>query len=98
VQYDFPKPRKVSAVEVYWFDDTGLGQCRVPQAWQVLFKEGDQWKPVPGIADGPGSVKRDSINRAAFPPITTASLRLEVRLQKDFSAGILEWRVKEVAP
>ncbi|MCX7048198.1 MAG: glycoside hydrolase family 127 protein, partial [Candidatus Sumerlaeota bacterium] len=30
VQYDFKEKTKVSAVEVYWFDDTGRGQCRAP--------------------------------------------------------------------
>ena len=29
-----------------------------------------------------------------FKPIKTAALRLEVKLQNGFSAGILEWRVK----
>ena len=30
VQYDFASPGEVRAVEVYWFDDTGNGECRVP--------------------------------------------------------------------
>ena len=29
---DFGKDRKVSGVEVYWFDDTGSGNCRAPQS------------------------------------------------------------------
>src|SRR5690606_33139376 len=35
----FPTPRPVSLVEVYWFDDTGTGQCRVPTAWRVEYRE-----------------------------------------------------------
>lgn len=32
VQYDFAAPKKISSAEVYWFDDAGEGQCRVPQS------------------------------------------------------------------
>jgi hypothetical protein len=28
-----------------------------------------------------------------FQPVTTRALRLEVKLEKDYSGGILEWRV-----
>ena len=91
VQFDFVKPRACSEVAVYWFDDTGGGQCRVPQSWQVLYKDGAAWKPVEG-ASGYG-VKLNAYNRVTFQPVTTTALRLEVQLQPTFSAGILEWKV-----
>jgi len=31
----------VKACEVYWFDDTGRGQCRVPESWKLLYCDGD---------------------------------------------------------
>ncbi len=34
----FPEPRKVASVEVYWFDDTGRGECRVPASWRLLYR------------------------------------------------------------
>jgi len=92
VQYDFAKKQKVSAVEVYWFDDTGAGQCRVPQSWQVLYQDGNDWKPV--AATGSFGNARDAFNRTEFAPVETKALRLAVQLQPDFSGGILEWRVK----
>jgi hypothetical protein len=92
VQYDFKKPRPVSAVEVYWFDDTGKGSCRVPQAWRLLYKEGDAWKPVAGATAY--GVQRDTFNRVTFPPVTVSALRLEAQLQPNVSGGILEWTVK----
>jgi len=46
VQYDFSKPTTVSSVKVYWFDDTGQGECRIPESWQVLYRAGHSWKPV----------------------------------------------------
>jgi hypothetical protein len=91
VQYDFPKSRKLSQVEVYWFDDTGAGRCRVPQSWRVVVRDGDQWKPVQ--ASGEGGVAKDRFNKLTFDPVSTTAVRLEVQLQADFSAGILEWRV-----
>jgi hypothetical protein len=93
VQYDFAQPRKVSRVSVYWFDDTGVGSCRVPQAWRLLYKAGDEWKAVEGADDF--TVNKDAWNRARFPAITTTALRIEAQLQPEVSGGILEWKVTE---
>jgi hypothetical protein len=93
VQYDFAQLRKVSRVSVYWFDDTGVGSCRVPQAWRLLYKSGEEWKPVEG-ADEFG-VSKDAWNRVKFPAIETSTLKIEVQLPPGFSGGILEWRVAE---
>ncbi len=91
VQYDFVEPAEVSGVEVYWFDDTGRGRCRIPQAWKLLYRDGDAWKPVPVDDDLP--VAKDRYNRVEFSPLVTDGLRIEAHLQPEFSAGILEWRV-----
>ena len=48
VECAFARPATVSEVEVYWFDDTGHGEVRVPASWRVLYKDGDAWKPVDG--------------------------------------------------
>jgi hypothetical protein len=93
VQYDFKSAKKVSAVEVYFFDDTGAGGCRLPQSWQILYKAGDSWKPVSASTAYP--LKPDTYNKLSFTPIETTALRLQVQLQPNFSAGILEWRVTE---
>ncbi len=93
VQYDFEKPRTIKGVEVYWFDDTGKGFCRVPASWRVVYKSGADWKPVPNPS--PCASDRNKFNKTTFDPIETQSIRLEVQLQPDFSAGILEWRLIE---
>jgi len=90
VQYDFDKPRKVSSAEVYFFDDTGGGGCRLPKSWQLMYKQGDQWKQVSNA--GSYSVEMDTFNKVSFDPVNAQSLRIEVQLQPEFSAGILEWR------
>ncbi len=92
VQFDFPQPKEVSAVEVYWFDDTGVGECRVPQSWRLLFQDGAEWKPV-SQASG-AAVAKDRWNELKFSPVKTSALRLEAQLQPGYSGGILEWRVK----
>ena len=92
VEYAFGKPATVSEVEAYWFDDTGRGECRVPLSWRVLYKDGDQWKPVESL--GAYGNEKDRYNRTTFKPMTTTALRLEVTMQQGWSAGIQEWKVK----
>jgi DUF1680 family protein len=91
VQYDFGKPLEVSGVEVYWFDDTGRGQCRVPEWWRAVYRKDGHWVPVEGA--GNYGVAKDRFHKVMFKPVKTDALRLEVKLQEHFSAGILEWRV-----
>jgi hypothetical protein len=93
VQYDFAKPTGVSGISVYWFDDTGTGKCRVPASAKLLHWVGDAWQPVPGAA-AVGTAK-DAWNGVSFPAIQATRLRIEVELQKEVSAGILEWKVTE---
>ena len=93
VQYDFEHPTKVSAVEVYWWDERRINaHCRVPQSWRLLYQSGDAWKPVIGAAAC--GVEMDRFNRFPFDPVATKALRLEVELQPEWSGGILEWRVE----
>ena len=92
VEYAFEKPSTVSETEVYWFDDTGAGQCRVPKAWRILYKDGDAWKQVE-TSESYG-VEKDRYNKATFKPIITRVMRLEVTLRPEWSAGIQEWKVK----
>jgi uncharacterized protein len=92
VQYDFDMPAIVEAVDVYWFDDTGQGECRVPASWRAFYQAGNAWTPVQNL--GPYGVEKDRYNKVKFRPVRTKALRLEIQLQKDFSAGILEWRVE----
>lgn len=92
VQFDFGKARRVSGTEVYWFDDTGIGSCRVPESWTVLYKVGDSWKPVENASDY--GTQPNRYNRATFTPIDTTALRLAVKLRPNFSGGILEWKIQ----
>jgi len=92
VEYAFEKPAKISETSVYWFDDTGQGECRIPSSWKALYKSGDKWLPIRNA--GPFGVAKDATNTVRFAPVTTSGLRLEIQLPEKFSSGIQEWKVK----
>jgi hypothetical protein len=92
IEYTFPKASTVSRVEVYWFDDAGRGEVRVPESCRVLYKDGGDWKPVEK-PDQCG-VEKDKYNRIGFNPVTTTQLRLEVTMQPGWSAGLQKWKVE----
>jgi hypothetical protein len=92
VQYDLPHEAAVSSVEVYWFDDTGMGECRVPQSWRILYMQAGRWLPVQ-ISDSFG-VQKDIFNRGTFESVRTSAIRLEFQSQEQYAAGVHEWRVQ----
>ncbi len=92
VQYDFDGQKTISGMEIYWFDDTGVGECRVPKSWRCLYKSGDQWKPLPDVSSYP--VEKDRFNKITFQPIETDGVRIEIQLLPDYSTGIFEWKVE----
>jgi hypothetical protein len=92
VDYTFAKASQVSECGLYWFDDTGQGSVRVPASWRILYKAGEEWKPVDtGDAFG---VARNQFNEVKFKPVTTTGLRVEVQAQPNFSVGLQKWTVK----
>jgi hypothetical protein len=91
IQYDFAKPTSVSSVDVYWFQEAGGRQIKLPVSWRLLYKIGSQWKPVE-TSDSYGTAA-DRYNHVAIRPVSTTSLRLELQLQPGKSAGISEWKV-----
>lgn len=92
LQYDFPKASSVSETQVFWFDDTGAGGVKVPARWRLLYKDGDQWRPVETTA--PYTVALDRYNVVTFKPVTTTAVRLEVTAQAGVSSGVIEWKIK----
>ena len=92
VEYTPPRPTGISQAAVYWYDDTGHGEVRVPASWRVLVRDGDAWKPVTALS--PYGVAKDQLNRVTFNHVTTGAVRIEVTLQSGWSAGVLEWEIK----
>ncbi|HOV61266.1 MAG TPA: glycoside hydrolase family 127 protein [Candidatus Hydrogenedentes bacterium] len=92
IQYEFPGLARVKGCAVYWFDDRPRGGCRIPRAWQVMFRENGAWKPVSGAHLDEPRLNRWS--EAQFEPVMTDALRLEVTLQDRSSGGVLEWTLQ----
>ena len=46
IERRFDKPTQLSSSDVYWYDDTGHGECRLPASWRLLYADGKDWKPV----------------------------------------------------
>ncbi|MDI9382682.1 MAG: glycoside hydrolase family 127 protein [Verrucomicrobiota bacterium] len=92
-----PEAKTLESIAIYWFDDTGVGLCRVPKAFRLLYEEDGQWKPV-AAPDGTAlntenALQKDRLNTLEFSPITARKLRLEIELQPQHSAGVLEWQL-----
>lgn len=88
LQYTFPSPRNVSAIDVYWYVNR---ECQTPQSWRLLYRSGEAWKEVPDASTYGTEV--DKCNRVTFKPVKTTALRIEVQLKPNLSSGMLEWKI-----
>jgi hypothetical protein len=92
VGYEFEAPSRVRSVTVWWFDDTGSGECRLPVSWRILYQtESGEWRPASGAGEYP--IRKGDPVSVVFDPVTTKGLRMEVQLPERFSAGLWEWQV-----
>ncbi|MCB2220456.1 MAG: glycoside hydrolase family 127 protein [Bacteroidetes bacterium] len=89
MEYDFEKPGTVSSTRVYWFDDGPHGGCRIPAAWKLLYRKGNQWIEVEH--DLPYPVTKDAFDVVDFNPARTDAVKMEITLQKEYSSGVHEW-------
>jgi DUF1680 family protein len=92
MEYDFEKPATVSSARVYWFDDGPHGGCRIPATWKLLYRNGNQWKPVENKTPYP--VTKDAFDVVDFNPVRTDAMKMEITLQKEYSSGVHEWVLK----
>ena len=95
VQIHFSKMTEVSTIDVYWFDDTGRGECRLPKSWQIFYqdpKENDKWKKV--YSEGEYGIEGDKYNKVIFETVRTKALKLEIESQPNFAGGIHEIKIK----
>ncbi len=92
-QYTWSKPITLSSAKVFWFDDTGRGECRLAASWRAEFLDAKEWKPV--SAKGEYPVATDNWCEAIFSPVPTTSLRLTLKISDGWAAGVQEWQVTE---
>lgn len=93
MQYDYACAITTASSAVYFYDDTGHGECRCrsPGACRTC---ATVWIPIESSSGYP--VVADSWNQASFDQIATNGLRRELVSEKDFSAGILEWTMPQL--
>jgi hypothetical protein len=83
-------------VTVSWFDDTTVGGgCAEPQSWQVLYRDGETWKPAKQTATAAPIPAKAGRGELSFESVRTTGLRIQAQLQAGKSGGLLEWQVME---
>jgi len=105
VQYDWSEPVNINKIEIYWAVDrprpsampgSRFPTIHVPESYRILYWNGGDFVEVMK-PQGLG-LAADAFNVTTFEPVKTDKLRLEVTLQKDQPAGILEWKVYNFGP
>ena len=92
VEYDFDQPQSIHSAEVFWAADAGRRiTTKLPVAWKVQYKAGDDWKDVQQEKQSP--IAADTFNETTFEPVTTTGIRLQVQLETDATAGLFQWRL-----
>jgi uncharacterized protein len=91
VEYDFPKPAIISKTKIYWFDDAPEGGCRIPDSWEILYLNGNIWQPVKSSLHY--NITKNAWDSLVFDPVKASAIKVKVKLNKHYSAGIYEWVV-----
>jgi DUF1680 family protein len=93
VSYKFNSPKEFSKVKVYWLDETSKkkdkARWKLPQSWQIVYKDGNAFKPVKNLAEYSTELNKFSVIN--FKPIKSREVRLRLQLQQGASAAISEW-------
>ena len=89
LQFEWDQPKDLSSVQIYWFDDTGRGECHLPASWQVLYRTVDgEFKPVKNA--GPYGVEKDGSTRPPSSRSRPPPSRSRSSSRRDWSAGVQE--------
>ena len=93
IRMPFAEPRTVSRARTYWWTEHyDSGGVRMPASWRLLYKDGEEWKPVAN-AKGYG-VEPDKYNEVTFEPVKTAELKMEIQFQPGRCGSLIRWRVE----
>ena len=90
VQYTWDKPQTIAGSKIYWFDDTGRGECKLPKDFKLQVLIGGQWSD---LAVKGKEITLNKWTELTFEPVTTTALRLVVQQQDGWASGIHEWKV-----
>ena len=89
LQFDWDQKHDISSIKIYFFDDTDRGECHLPESWKVLYRDsGGNFQPVSNST--PYHIEKDTFNKVDFKPLKTDGIKIEIKLQEKWSAGIQE--------
>jgi hypothetical protein len=92
VEYDFERPVTILKTRVYWLDSSPDGNFRIPDEWEFLYLDENIWKSV-GLKSGT-KITKDDWDSIVFKPVRTSSVKLKVKLNRNYSGGIYEWVIE----
>jgi DUF1680 family protein len=90
VQYTWKKPVVAKAIKLYWFDDTGRGECKIPTSWKLQAQINGNWQDVKLKTT---SFKLNAWCESTFEKVSTTALRVVIEQQPNWASGIHEWKV-----
>ncbi len=89
IQFEWDQKQEVSNVKVYWFDDTGRGECKIPASWKAFYRDASgDFKAVQSKT--PYRTEKDTFNKVDFNPVSTDAIKIEITLQPRWSSGVIE--------
>jgi DUF1680 family protein len=95
IRFEFDKKHEISSVDIYWFDDTGEGECRIPKSWKVFYlQENDEMRQVYATNNEPYGVQKDKYNSVEFETVNTSSIKIVIESQPNYAGGIYEIKLK----
>ncbi len=90
IQYNFPEVRRLTSSEAFFVYD---GEVELPQSWQILWSDGQSWRPVSASGDYP--IEENRFSRVDFAPVQARAVRIVIQSRPEASSGVYEWRVGE---
>lgn len=93
IELTLAKEEVVDSSRIFWFDDTGVGECRIPKAYRIEAWRRNEWVPVTLQNGQKYGTKLDSWNEIKFDPVRTTKLRLVIDQQDKWSSGVHEWQI-----
>jgi len=93
VQYTWKTPQSVKGIKLFWFDDTGRGECRLPKNWRLEVQVNGAWQKYNSTP-----AEMDKWSEIQFAPVKTTAMRIVVEQQAGWASGIHEWKVLEADP
>lgn len=92
ITYTFPEERTIQTSTVYWYDDQPWGGCRVPENWNIQYRDNENhWQNIKH-ADHYPTLKGQPC-RVQFDPVKTKAVRINVKQPEKFSCGLFEWSI-----